>query len=86
MSGTYEAMNEASARQYLTDLHGIVSEFSRRSVAAPYPSNIVFIVVDFVVLAWQWSAPVDLRVQRTPPTRRQRARSLVGTFSQCRQN
>eukprot|EP00961_Rhodomonas_salina_P273183 3691144-Rhodomonas_salina.1 len=48
MSSTYNSVKEKSEKVFLADLHDITNEFSRRSVAAPWPLNVIFIIIDTV--------------------------------------
>jgi hypothetical protein len=48
MSSTYAKIDQEANKQYLFDMYGIQREYSRRSVAAPWPINIPFIIIDIV--------------------------------------
>lgn len=70
MSNTYAKMQEESTRQHLMDLHRLVREYSRRSLAAPPPTNVLFLAADAF---WYWrnrsAAPTASQVQRVAPSR-----------------
>jgi hypothetical protein len=48
MSSTYAAIKEKADKVFLVDLYDIANEFSRRSAAAPWPINVVLVVVDII--------------------------------------
>ena len=46
MSSTYSSIEAQANRTYLFDLYDIQQEFSRRSVAAPWPLNVPLFILD----------------------------------------
>ena len=48
MSSTYASISDQANRRYLFDLYEIHEEFSRRSVAAPWPLNVPLFIFDMI--------------------------------------
>ena len=53
MSSTYASISEQANRTYLLDLYEIQEEFSRRSVAAPWPLNVPLFSGDLIIYFWK---------------------------------
>eukprot|EP00961_Rhodomonas_salina_P287666 3886742-Rhodomonas_salina.1 len=73
-------MAAQSERQYLMDLHGIVAEYSRRSLVAPQPLNLLFLFFDSFSFLRQRSAPPSLCARGSRVTGRGCRRKVAAIF------